>query len=116
MAAGVVHIPFYATLGRGDLLADALVDMLAPPSLRYGATRYSIQRSRDDRFQTRVMIWFNSKDAWYRFWEGPEAIEFRARYLGKYMVPLVYIWHDEIGSSARADASAHVPADVEIVS
>ena len=116
MAAGVVHIPFYATLGRGDMLADAMAEMLAPPALKYGATRYSVQRSRDDRFQIRLMIWFESKDDWYRFWEGEEAIEFRARYMGKYQIPLTYVWHDEIGSDADVPAQHRVSADVEAVS
>jgi hypothetical protein len=106
----------YATLGRGDQLADGIVDLIAPASLKYGATKYSIQRSRDDRFSIRMLYWFNSKDDWYRFWEGEEAIEFRARYMGKYQVPLTYVWHDEIGSEADVPTFAHTTADVEIVS
>ena len=116
MAAGVVHVPFYATLGRKDMLADGLADMLGPASIRYGAVRYSIQRSRDDRFNIRAMFWFNSKDDWYRFWEGEEAIEFRARYMGKYQIPVNYVWHDEVGSDADVPAFARTPADVEILS
>ena len=116
MAAGVVHVPFYATLGRADMLADGLAEMLGPASIKYGATRYSIQQSRDDLFNLRCQFWFNSKDDWYRFWEGEEAIEFRARYMGKYMVPVVYVWHDEVGSERDVPAVAHTPADVEIIS
>ena len=115
-AGGVVHIPFYATLGRKDVLADGLVEFLAPAAVKYGATRYSVQRSRDDRFNVKTMFWFNSSDDWYRFWDGEEAIEFRARYMGKYQVPLTYTWHDEIGSDADVPAVSHVTADVEIVS
>ena len=78
---------------------------------------YTVQRSRDDRFNIRTLIWFNSKDDWYRFWEGEEAVEFRARYSGKYMVPITYVWHDEIGSDADVPGSLRAdPADVEIVS
>jgi hypothetical protein len=116
MAAGVVHIPLYATLGRQDMLADGIVDMLAPASLKYGATKYTVQRSRDDRFNLRLLVWFDSKDDWYRFWEGEEAVEFRARYSGKYMVPITYVWHDELGTEADVPSVAHTSADVEIVS
>jgi hypothetical protein len=116
MAAGVVHVPFYATMGRKELLGDALVEFLGPASIKYGATRYSIQRSRDDRFNLKTQFWFNSKDDWYRFWDGEEAIEFRARYSGKFQVPLTYVWHDEIGSSQDVPSVAHLSADVEIVS
>ena len=114
MAAGVVHIPIYATLGRKYSLADGIVDMLAPATLGYGATKYTVQRSRDDRFNHRVLVWFNSKDDWYRFWEGPEAIEFRARFMGQYQVPITYVWHDEIGSDADVTTGVRTSADVDV--
>jgi len=92
---GVVHIPWYATVLRGDLFADA-VSAAAPLSLRYGATRYAIHRSRDDSYNIRMMLWFEDKSDWYRFWEGPEMTEFRRRYSGKFQIPISYIWHDEL--------------------
>jgi hypothetical protein len=95
--AGVVHIPWYATLLRGELFADAAAEM-APVSLRYGATRYAVHRSQDDRYKVHQMFWFESKDDWYRFWDSPELIEFRARYSGKYQVPVSYVWHDELAA------------------
>jgi hypothetical protein len=115
-AGGVVHIVFYATMGRGDMVSDGLTEMLAPASMRYGATKYSVQRSNDDRFNIKTLFWFASKDDWYRFWEGEEAIEFRARYSGKFQIPLTYTWHDELGSSADVPGLADVSADVEVVS
>ena len=48
--AGVVHVPFYATLFRGDKL-EAAVAELAPISLRYGATAYAVHRNRDDAYK-----------------------------------------------------------------
>ena len=51
MAAGVMHIPWYATVFRGDKVAAALVE-IAPVALRYGATDYAVYRSRDDRYGT----------------------------------------------------------------
>ncbi len=93
---GVVWIPWYATLLRGDLFADAVAEQAAPASLKYGATRYSVHRSRDDSYKITQMVWFDSKDDWYRYWEGPEMIEFRARYSNKFQVPVVYVWNDDI--------------------
>ena len=46
------------------------------------------------------MTWVPSHAAWYEYWEGPEMIEFRARYSGKYQVPIVYTWTDEIAAGA----------------
>ena len=96
--AGVVHIQWYGTVFRGDVLAEAVAEVAAPVTMRYGATRYSVQRSQDDRYRVLQAIWFGSHDDWYRYWEGPEMIEFRARYTGKYQIPIVYVWHDEIAA------------------
>jgi len=93
--AGVVHIPWYATVFRGDKFADAVAE-LSPLSLRYGATRYAVHRSRDDMYKINQMLWFDSKEDWYRFWESPEVTEFRTHYTGKYQIPIVYTWHDEV--------------------
>jgi hypothetical protein len=41
--AGVVHIPWYATVFRGDKLAAALNE-IAAHNLRYGATRNAVHR------------------------------------------------------------------------
>jgi len=92
---GVVHIPWYATVMRGDLFADAVAE-LSPLALRYGATKYAVHRSRDDMYKIDQMLWFESKTDWYRFWESPELIEFRARHMGKYQVPVIYVWYEEI--------------------
>src|SRR5579875_1044791 len=93
--AGVVHIPWYATLFRHESFGQALA-RLAPLSLRYGATRYSLQRNLDDRYKLLHMTWFESKEDWDRFWESPEFTEFRARHLGHYQIPIIYTWHDEL--------------------
>jgi hypothetical protein len=93
--AGVVHIPWYATLFRGDKLAAA-VSEVAAVSLRYGATQYRVHRSRDDAYRITQMVWFESRLDWERYWEGPEMVAFRAEWIGKYQVPVLYAWHDEI--------------------
>lgn len=113
--AGVIHIQWYATVFRGDALADGIVEMGAPVAMRYGATRYSVQRSQDDAYRILQMIWFDSKDDWYRYWEGPELIEFRARYTSRYQIPISYVWHDEIAAdeAARKPAKSGGSADAE---
>ena len=58
--AGVVHIPWYATILRQDYLS-AEVTRIAPISLRYGATQYSVHRSRDDRYKVLQMIWCRNR-------------------------------------------------------
>lgn len=114
MARGVVHIQWYATVFRGDLFVDAIANEAAPAALRYGATKYSVQRSKDDPYRMTQQIWFDSHDDWYRYWEGPEMREFRAHWMGKYQVPIVYVWHDEVASAEPgADAA---PVEVTAVS
>jgi hypothetical protein len=93
--AGVVHIPWYATVFRGDKLADAVVE-IAEVSLRYGATQYRVHRSREDAYKLDQMVWFESKTDFARYWDGPEMNAWRARNSGRYQVPVLYAWNDEI--------------------
>jgi hypothetical protein len=95
--AGVVWIPWYATVLRQEMFAEK-VAAAAPLALRYGATQYAVHRSRDDRYKITQMVWFEDKADWYRYWEGPEMIEFRARNSGHYQIPIVYVWHDELAA------------------
>ena len=97
--AGVIHIDWYATVLRQETFA-ADVASVAPLALRYGATQYAVHRSNDDRYNIRQMIWFEDKQDWYRYWDGPEMIEFRRRNLSHYQVPISYIWHEEIAAGA----------------
>ena len=91
--AGVVHIPWYATLFRHEKFAEALQE-LAPIAIRYGASEVQIHQSRDDRYKFDHMVWFDSRAEWERFWESDELIRFRARYSGWYQVPVLYVWND----------------------
>jgi hypothetical protein len=93
----VVHVKWYATLLRSNMFADAVAEM-APVALRYGATRYAVHRSEDDRYSVLQMIWFEDHGDWLRFWEGPELVEFRARYSSKYQAPITYVAHEEIAA------------------
>jgi hypothetical protein len=62
MAAGAVHIPWYATGFRGDKLEAALAG-IAPLALRYGAKSYSVFRYRDDRYKFLQTATFDDSSA-----------------------------------------------------
>ena len=93
--ADLVWVQWYATILRKDSFA-AEVAAVAPLALRYGATQYSVHVNNDDRYKITQMTWFERKSDWYRYWDGPEMIEFRARNMGRYQVPINYSWADEI--------------------
>jgi hypothetical protein len=99
MAGGVVWVQWYATGLRQEAFALE-VAQAAPLVLRYGATQYAVQRSRDDRYRITQMAWFENHDDWYRYWEGPEMVEFRARNSGRYQIPVTYVWNDEMAAGA----------------
>jgi quinol monooxygenase YgiN len=110
MAAGVVHLPVYATGFRGDDI-EAALQQIAPISTRYGATKYEVFRSRDDRYKFLLVVDFDTKADWDAYWFGPEFTEMRAACSGWYQVPLLYVWNDRVADGAvreqaTADASA----------
>ena len=111
--AGLVHIPWYATLFRGDTFAAA-VSEATEASIRYGATQYRVHRSREDRYRILQMVWFESRLDWERYWEGPEMVALRTNFMGKYQVPVVYAWHDELVQDEIEPAPANgAPAAAE---
>jgi hypothetical protein len=93
--ASVVYVPWYATILRQETFAEK-VAAIAPVVLRYGATQYAVHRSLDDRYKITQMAWFESKNDWYRYWDGPEMINFRADNVRHYQIPVVYGWNEEI--------------------
>ena len=95
MAAGVVQIPWYATLFRSDGFEAALRE-IAPIAMRYGATDYVVYRNRDDMYKYLQCATFEDKSNFEAYWYGPEMIEFRTIYSGWYQVPLLYSWADVI--------------------
>ncbi len=66
--------------------------------MRYGATRYAVHRNLDDRYRITQMTWFENKDDWYRYWDGPEMIEFRRRNSGQFQIPVDYGWNEELAA------------------
>ena len=95
MAAGVVQIPWYATLFRGDRFAEALAE-IAPVATRYGAAEYRIYRSRDDMYKFQHLITFEDKLDFEAYWYGPEFNAWRTAYSGWYQIPILYNWQDLI--------------------
>jgi hypothetical protein len=95
--ADLVYVNWYATVLRQDYFAGE-VARVAPLALRYGATQYQVHINGDDRYKITQMTWVPSKTAWYRYWNGPEMIEFRAGNIGTYQVPIAYAWADEIAA------------------
>ncbi len=92
---GVVWVVWYATVLRHQLFV-AEVARAAPLALRYGATQYAVHQSRDDLYKITQMAWFENQRDWYRYWDGPEMTEFRARNSGKFQIPITYVWQDEV--------------------
>ena len=100
--AGTVHIPWYATVFRGDKLAAALAE-IAPLSLRYGALRYEVHRSLDDAYKFLQIVEFESKSDWEQYWYGPDFTRMRALCAGWYQVPVLYVWNDTVIMGARGE-------------
>ena len=94
-AGGVIHIPWYATVFRGDRFEQAL-QLIAPLAIRYGASDYEVRRSREDRYQFLQTATFREQADFYAYWEGPEFIDWRTRYSSWFQVPVVYDWNDRI--------------------
>jgi hypothetical protein len=93
--AGVVLIPWYATLFRGDRFADALGE-IAPLATRYGATDYRVYRNRDDMYKFSQFITFESKADFEAYWYSEEFNAWRTVYAGWYQIPVLYTWNDLI--------------------
>ena len=98
--ADLVWVQWYATILRQEALSAECGPGGPDRPLRYNATQYAVHRSHDDRYKILQMTWFETKGDWYRYWEGPEMIEFRARNMGRFQVPITYFWADEIAAGA----------------
>jgi hypothetical protein len=107
--AGSVHVPWYATVFRGDQLEEALHE-IAPLALRYGAKDFQVYRSRDDRYKFLHASTFETKLEWERYWNGPEFIQWREKYSSWYQIPVLYVWNDLVLSGASELAGDEVGA------
>ena len=100
--AGIVHIPWYATLFRGDKFEVALQE-IAPVALRYGASEYRVYRGQDDAYKFLQMATFEDHIDWDRYWNGEEFSLWRADYTSWFQVPVLYTWHtlSSVGGLAK---------------
>jgi hypothetical protein len=105
--AGSVMIPWYATGFRSDTLEEALNE-IAAVALRYGATSYTVYRSRDDKYRFQQFVAFEDKMDWERYWEGDEMIHFRVTHSSWYQVPVLYGWWDK---TAEGGLAAELPSN-----
>jgi hypothetical protein len=116
VAGGVVQIPWYATLFRGDRFEQAVAE-IAPIALRYGATDYEVRRSAEDSYRFTQTASFEDSADFYAYWEGPEFAEFRSRYQGWYQVPVLYEWYSRVtqgGLEGEELTTAHPVAESDI--
>jgi hypothetical protein len=97
--AGVVNIPWYATVFRGDKFEVALQE-IAPIAMRYGATDFEVLRSNDDRYRFWQFAYFEEKADFERYWYGQEFNDWRADYTSWYTVPVLYTWFDRVIAGA----------------
>jgi hypothetical protein len=107
-----IHVPWYATGLRGDRLAAVLQDV-TPTALRYGATSWSLHRSKDDRYKFLQIVQFEDKLDFERWWEGHEMVEMRTMTSGWWQVPQLYFPHELLGEGrieAAVEAVAETPA------
>ena len=98
-AGGVVHIPWYATLFRGDKFRLALLE-IAPVALRYGATEWQVYRAHDDQYKFLQMAAFADKLSFERYWLSEEFVGWRADYSSWYQVPVIYGFNELVGRGA----------------
>lgn len=110
--ADCIVVPWYATVFRGDDFAAAL-DEIAPVALRYGASRYLVFRSADDRYRFQQVSWFGDHVDWERYWYGPEFSDWRADHTGWFQVPIVYSPFDVLGEGLAPGALAERAATAE---
>lgn len=103
--ADLMVVKWYATVLRQNVFAEKVAE-IAPVALHYGATQYRVHVDNDDRYKINQLTWVPDHKNWYAFWEGPEMIEFRARYLGKYQIPITYAWATEVAVGGT-DAEIH---------
>ena len=67
---------------------------VTPIALRYGATAWSLHRSKEDRYKFLQIVQFEDKLDFERWWEGNEMVEMRTMTSGWWQVPQLYYAHE----------------------
>lgn len=109
-----VLIPFYANGLRGDQLGE-LLQSTARHAVRFGAVRTSCYRSQEDAYSFQLVLHFEDKADWLRYWHSDEFVATRTRGGSWFQKPLAYEMHeilvDEVAPGRHgAEASAMAPA------
>ena len=86
------HVSWYATGLRHDDL-NAALEQVSEIAGHYGATRWGVYRSMDDRYKFLQVIDMPSKLAWEKYWYGDEARDMRAAMSGAFQNPVTYVPH-----------------------
>ncbi|MFT4035467.1 MAG: hypothetical protein QM679_07820 [Patulibacter sp.] len=105
MAGYSFHVPFYATGLRGDEV-EAALEQVTPIASQYGATRWAVYRSQEDRYKFLVTLDFPSKKEFEAYWYGDEAREMRAALSGYFQNPVVYAPFSVVTEGSAVAASA----------
>ena len=111
--AGVVHIPWYATVFRGDRF-EAALQQIAPLALRYGATEYSIYRVARRPVQVPADGDLRGQARTSTATGTARSSRSGARTTPSwYQVPVLYVWHDLVERAGTGAARAVTPARAE---
>jgi hypothetical protein len=104
MRAGdlVVTILWHTVPYRGDKFEEAWTPAAAA-ALDYGATYWSLMRSKDDSADFMQMAAFPDKKAFERYWFSEEISEARAETHGLYEVPLLPITFKAVGAGELSE-------------
>ena len=94
--AGVVNIPWYSTVFRGDRVRGSpardragLACATGRPTSRSCAPTTTATASSSSRTGS-------AKGDFEAYWYGPEFSEWRADYTSWYQVPVIYSWFDRV--------------------
>ena len=109
MARFAVTIPFYATGLRGNDLG-ALLERTARHAVRYGAVRTSAYRSQEDAYAFLLVLHFDEKGDWQRFWHSDEFVATRTEGASWFQKPLQYEMNEILVDEAAPGHGAVAPA------
>jgi hypothetical protein len=93
----VVTIVWHTVPFRADKFEEKWTPAAAA-ALDYGATYWSLMRSKDDSADFMQIAAFPDKKTFERYWYSEEISEARAEAHGLYEVPLLPVWYGAVGA------------------